>query len=131
MFSWLRRRLKQRSAKPRIEVTSDGFAAIGPDGHTFPVRWRAIIKMAAYKRDNITTDEIILAVETEDQPGVVREFSEEWDGFSNLFDPMKEHLGISASWYMEIMTPAFEPGFRIIFERSSAVRGGGTAEGAR
>jgi hypothetical protein len=104
-------------------LTADGFAAIGCDGAQYPVRWAAIIKMAAYKRDNITTDEIILAVETEDKPGVVQEFSEEWDGFSDLFDQMKEHLGVSASWYIEIMTPAFAPTFRVIFDRSST-RGG-------
>ena len=119
MFSWLRRRLQRRRVNPRIEVTSDGFAAIGPDGISYTVRW-AIIKMAAYKRDNITTDEIILAVETKEAPGVVQQFCEEWDCFSDLFEHMKERLGISASWYIEIMTPAFAPTFRVIFERSSA-----------
>jgi hypothetical protein len=80
MLVWLRRRFQGRTAKPRIELTVDGFAAVAPDGRRSQVRWAAIARIAAYKRDRVTTDQIILAVELADEPGVIQEFSEEWEG---------------------------------------------------
>ena len=130
MISWLRQRFQRRPANPRIELTPDGFVAIGPDGTRSPVRWDAIVKVAAYKRDLMTTDEIMLAVESSDHPGRVQEFSEEWDGFSALFEPLEQQLGISPARYMDVMVPAFEPRFRVLFDRAVPARVGEFGEAA-
>jgi hypothetical protein len=31
---------------------------------------------------------------------------------------MEQRLGISPSWYREIMVPAFEPMYRVLYDRS-------------
>ena len=116
MLTWLKRRLQRRGARPRIELAADGFAVVDPSGARYPVRWASITKIAAYKRDLLTTDEIILAIEVADSPGMVQEVSEEWEDFVELFAPLEQQLGISPAWYREIMTPAFETSFRVLFE---------------
>lgn len=117
MLSWLRRRLHRDRIQPRIAVTADGFEILGSKGEWYPVSWAHMIKVATYKRDLVTTDEIMLAFELVDRPGVVQEISAEWDGFSDLFEPMEKHLGISPLWYLDVMNPAFAPNFRVLYER--------------
>jgi hypothetical protein len=72
----------------------------------------------AYKRDLFTTDEICLVFESDDFTGG-REVSEEWPGFKELFGEMERELGVSPGWYMEIMTPVFEPTPRLLFDRAA------------
>ena len=110
--------MARRSRPPRIELEPDGFATVGPAGDRHPIRWTGIVKVAAFKRDNFTTDEIVVVFEVDEQPGMVQAISEEWTGFADLFAPMEERLGISPSWYWEIMIPAFEPMYRVLYDRS-------------
>jgi len=117
MLRWLRRRLHTRRIQPRIALTADGFEIVGSEGECYPVSWAQMTKVATYKRDLLTSDEIMLAFELADRPGVVQEISEEWDGFSDLFGPMEKHLGISPLWYLDVMNPAFAPNFRVLYER--------------
>jgi hypothetical protein len=116
MLTWLRRRLAERNRPPRIELEPGGFATVRTTGTRYPIRWANITRIAAFKRDLLTTDEILLAIEVADRPGMVHEVSEQWLGFSELFAPMEQVLGISPSWYYEIMLPAFKPNYRIIYE---------------
>jgi hypothetical protein len=120
MLNWLRAYVRRRKLRPRIELLSDGFTTVAPNGDRFPVQWADVVRIAAYKRDLITTDEIILAFELVDRPGLVQEVSEEWDGCAELFGPMERHLGISSAWYREIMLPAFHTSFWVLFERAGA-----------
>jgi hypothetical protein len=116
MLDWLRRRLAKLDP-PRIEIEADGFAVVGSGGERRPIRWDSITKISAFKRDLLTTDEIILVVEVERQ-GMVQELSEEWTGFNDLFAPMAERLGISPGWYIDVMSPAFDPKYRVVYERT-------------
>jgi hypothetical protein len=131
MLAWLQRRLQARRPRPRIELTTDGFAVVDSGGARYPVRWASITKIAAYKRDLLTTDEIMLAIEVTEAPGMVQEVSEEWRCFPDLFAPMEQQLGVSPAWYREIMTPAFETSFRVLYERQrpSEVERSGEAAG--
>jgi hypothetical protein len=61
---------------------------------------------------------ICLVVESDDFTGG-RDVSEEWPGFQELFRVMEKELGISPGWYMEIMTPVFEPTPRLLFDRAA------------
>jgi hypothetical protein len=50
----------------------------------------------------------------------VVEVSEEWPGFSELFAGLEAALGVSPAWYLEIMTPAFEPTPRLLYDRPAS-----------
>ena len=117
MLDWLRRR-RVKLQSPRIEIEADGFAIVGAGSERHAIRWDAITKVAAFKRDLFTTDEIVLLIEVAEHPGKAQGVSEEWTGFRDLFAPMEERLGISAAWYIDIMSPAFDPKFRVLYERS-------------
>ena len=119
MFTSFRQQLRKRRIQPRIELTLDGFVTVGADDERFLISWANVTKVAAYKRDLLTTDEILLAFEVTDRPGMVQEVSEEWPGFTDLFKPMEQHLAISPAWYPEVMKPAFAANLRVLYDRSN------------
>jgi hypothetical protein len=68
-----------------------------------------VTRIAAFKQDLHTHDRIVLLLEI-DHPAVeVITLPEDCPGFSALFGPMEQELGVNPSWYLEIMTPVFEP----------------------
>lgn len=119
MLTWFRR-LRRPRIEPHIELAPDGFDVIGADGERHAVRWARVTRVATYKRDLLTTDEIILAFELVDRPGMVQQVSEECAGFRDLFAAMEQHLGISPAWLADVMTPAFVTNFRVLYERPEA-----------
>ncbi|MFN8627383.1 MAG: hypothetical protein U0587_15545 [Candidatus Binatia bacterium] len=114
---FLRSLRREPAPEAQIELDELGFAVVAPDGKRFPVRWSSVTRVATYKRDNFNTDEIVLAFEVADRPGYVQEVSEEWPGFQELLAPLELNLGIGPSWYQEVMLPAFEANFRVLFDR--------------
>lgn len=105
---------------PTIECTAEGFVvrdASDASGATVAVAWSAVRRVAAYKRDLYTTDCIMLAFELDPPAPPGLELSEEWPGFPTLFAPMESALGVSPAWYVEIVTPAFEPTPRVLYQR--------------
>ncbi|MEP6689721.1 MAG: hypothetical protein ABJD07_01125 [Gemmatimonadaceae bacterium] len=121
MFSRLRSFFARRRALPRkppsIAADADGFVVRDDDGTVIDVRWTRVRRAAAYKRDLYTTDAIMLLLEL-DAPGpAMLELSEEWPGFADLFGGMERALGVSPSWYVEIMVPVFEATPRVLYER--------------
>jgi len=118
MLSRLRAMFRRSSPPPSVVVTAAGFELRGADGVTIAVEWAAVTRVVAYKRDAYTTDCIVLAVERDATPGLV-EISEEWPGFADLFGAMETALGVSPSWYLEIMTPAFAPTPRVLYVRAA------------
>src|SRR6266508_2298103 len=111
-------RLWRRGASepPRVVVDSRGFVVKGSDGREFPVRWAAVVAVLAYKRDLLTTDEVIVAFRQRDDPELVPEVSEEWPGFRDLFPPLKRELGITDAWYLETTGKPFATDFRVLFD---------------
>lgn len=74
--------------------------------------------MAAFKEDLYSHDRIVLLVEV-DQPGPeIIPLPEDCPGFATLFGPMEQALGINPSWYLDIMTPAFEAKPVVLFLRN-------------
>ncbi|HEX7239915.1 MAG TPA: hypothetical protein VF263_06590 [Longimicrobiaceae bacterium] len=116
MFERIRRLFRRPSAAPpRIVATAEGFRLEVEGRPAVEVAWKDVTRVAAYKRDLMATDEIMLAVESRGLPGRVLELSEAWPGFADLFQPLEEHLGVSPAWYVEIMVPAFEPSYRELY----------------
>lgn len=93
-----------------------GFDVLNPDGSlAASVLWDDVTRIQAYKRDLFTTDCICLLFECgSDQPAV--ELSEEWQGFSDLLGMLERRFPtIPPSWYVDIMTPAFEARRTVLF----------------
>jgi len=126
MFARIRSLIMQRLGRPpnppTIEATGDGFVLRAYDGMTISVPWASVRRASAYKRDLYTTDAIMLALELDPPGPAMLELSEEWRGFAELFSGMESALGVSPSWYLEIMEPTFEPTPRMVYERSSVTR---------
>lgn len=104
-------------------MTAAGFVALTPGAAPIEVRWEDVRRAIAYKRDLYTTDQITLAFELDRPDLPLVELSEESPGFASLFGPMEEVLGVSPSWYLEIMLPAFEPTPRLLYDRGAASTG--------
>jgi len=109
---------------PRIRITEDGFEVEGIAVGTAiaSVRWSAVTRIQAYKLDLVTTDCICLLFEQGPTVAPVQ-ISEEWPGFPELFGPLTKHFPvIPESWYVDIMTPAFEHKRTVLFEKSAHAR---------
>lgn len=110
MLSWLQRLMSraQPSALPAILVDDTGFS-LTLNGHARAFPWQSVRKVAAFKQDLHTYDRIVLLIEVSTSGDPVLVLSEDCPGFASLFGPMEGALGINPSWYLEIMTPVFEP----------------------
>lgn len=101
----------------RISVTDKGFELGGfkkPPSSVF-VRWDDVDEVRTYKRDFFAFDSICLAFHTQDG---WFECCEEDGHFEDLFAALKEHFpGVPASWYDEVMLPAFETNERTLWKR--------------
>ena len=121
LLGWLTRFPRWPSSEPpvppRIEIDAAGFSLRHPDGRRTLVPWTSVWRVATFKYDNWAVDEIVLAFETVEHPGVVMEVSEDWPGFGDLFGPLEQELGISPDWYNEVMQPPLATNYRVIFER--------------
>jgi hypothetical protein len=122
MFSFLRRIWPlRRPNPPRILVDSEGFVVQAPNGRALPVRWSDVVAVFAYKRDLLSTDEVVLAFRRRQDPELVLEVSEEWPGFRDLFRPLENNLGITDAWYFETTAKPFETDFRTLLDRRAPV----------
>lgn len=118
MFAWLKRLLTRRERElPAIAADLTGFTlTIGRESRAIP--WQSVQKIAAYKQDLGTVDRIVLLIEVSRTGETTLQLPEDCPGFSSLFGPMEQALGINPSWYLEIMTPVFEPTPTVLFMRS-------------
>lgn len=127
MSLWSRLRVhlsRSKPADPLIRLRERGFEIVGmPDGEIkASVAWRDIVRIQAYKLDLVTTDCICLLFEFGEDRAPVQ-VSEEWPGFVDLFGPLVERFPtISESWYLDIMTPAFEAKRTVLFDSSGQGR---------
>jgi hypothetical protein len=109
---------REGRADPLVRVTEGGFDLL--DGKTQAVirsvRWADVAKIQTYKLDLLTTDCICLLFESmSGQPPV--QVSEEWKGFSALFNPLTAAFpSIPRNWYTEVMTPAFETKQTVLYD---------------
>lgn len=120
MFGWLKRILKVRRAEtiPTVAADETGFT-VSRNGHTVAFPWSSVERIAAYKQDLYSYDRIVLLIETRKQTVDTIALSEESPGFTTLFGPMEKELGVDPSWYLQIMTPVFEPTPTVLYIRDS------------
>ena len=102
----------------RLTLDDEGFTIADAAGGRHQARWADVQVIAAYKRDLGVTDAICVAFELAG-PTVV-EVTEEDAGFEALFGALERHFGVGASWYIEIMEPAFEATPRVLYQRPDA-----------
>lgn len=76
------------------------------------LRWNAIQKIHAFKRDLGIVDSICLAFITKN--GII-EISEDAKEFSDILEKLENHLGITPEWMMTVMFPAFETNLTQIY----------------
>ena len=128
MLSRLRALFRRAPSPPTLETTAVGFVLRDAAGEAVDVEWARVRRVVACKRDLLTTDCIVLLVELT-SPALVVEVSEAWSGFGDVLGGMEATLGVSPAWYLEIMTPAFEPTPRLLYERVGAGAGPGAPSG--
>lgn len=113
---------RQRRAGLAVCVTNGGFALLdAKTGNTVcTMQWADISKIQVYKLDLLTTDCICLLFESRSgQPAI--QVSEEWMGFSDLFNPLSTAFpSIPENWYMEVMLPAFAEKRAILYDANGA-----------
>lgn len=117
MPGWLQRLLGRPDPAPRrITTDATGFSlTVGRVTSAYP--WTCVNRIAAYKQDLHTHDQIVLLIEVIKSDTSVLTLAEDTPGFAGLFQPMEEALGIDPSWYLEIMTPVFEPTPMVLYLR--------------
>jgi hypothetical protein len=119
LWSRIRSRITRSApADSQIRVLDEGFDVINLANGSVAasVRWRDVTRIQAYKLDLVTTDCICLLFEF--GPGRASvQLPEEWPGFQELFGPLAQRFpAIPESWYVDIMTPAFETKRTVLFE---------------
>jgi hypothetical protein len=122
MVSWLQRLLGRTGVQPAAAlpvITADitGFS-LTVDRVSRAVPWQSVSRVAAFKQDLHTHDRIVLLVELTRAGGETLTLTEDCPGFATLFGPMEQALGVDPSWYLEIMTPAFEPSPTVLYLRA-------------
>lgn len=119
LWSRIRSRVSRPApADPQIRVLGEGFDVVNlANGSVVAsVRWPDVTRIQAYKLDLVTTDCICLLFEFGPSRAPVQ-LPEEWPGFQDLFGPLARRFpAIPESWYVDIMTPAFESKHTVLFE---------------
>lgn len=118
MLRWLKRLLGSRPVTlATVEADDTGFS-LTRDGHRTVFPWQSVTRIAACKVDLHTYDRIMLLVEVQKGSTEQLSISEDCRGFATLFGPMERELGLNPSWYLDIMTPAFDPTPTVLYLRS-------------
>ncbi len=115
---YLARRRRQTAGDPAIVCGSCGFEIRSPDPSDDAVRvpWRDVARIRTYKLDLLTTDCICLLFELQTGAPAVQ-VSEEWPGFDVFLGALAVAFpSISASWYVDVMKPAFERNERVLYD---------------
>lgn len=90
----VRIRRRTNPQPPTVEVRADGFIIRQYEDELASVRWEQVTRIATYKRDNVTTDEIMLvfAYDAGDAEPAMLEVSETWKGFSDFFEALPKRF---------------------------------------
>jgi hypothetical protein len=119
LWSRIRSRFAAATAPaPKIRLNDDGFDLLSESDERVisTVRWADVSRIQTYKLDLVTTDCICLLFEFASGLAPIQ-VSEEWLGFADLFGPLsKAFPSISESWYVDVMTPAFEAKRTVLFD---------------
>lgn len=97
-----------------IEYTKDGFT-VNKEDQSIHILWADITQIHAFKTDLITTDRVDLEIISKNQRIILNEEMPIW---LNMLSQLNENIpGIQKDWYIEIIHPAFERNFTILYEK--------------
>lgn len=115
---WLERLLGRGAAPPLPAISADatGFT-LTVRNHTRAVAWVVVSKVSAYRLDLGTRTQVVLLVETLGLKYGVISIPEDCPGFTRLFSPMEQELGINPQAYLETMPPAVKPRPTVLYLR--------------
>jgi hypothetical protein len=100
-------------SREHINVLADRLC-VHAGTHVYEVRFDAISRVEAYKRDLITTDLICLDLLTKD--GAIISVHEELEGFQALTEKLASLPRFDADWYAKVMKPAFVENRTLVYE---------------
>ena len=109
-----------------LSLTSKGFEISplrDPSKAPVMVEWSSILEATAFKRDFWSTDRVCVAFRLNDHSEV--EVHEAMKGWTELCDALPANLPGAPEWkdwFMEIVTPAFEPKPTLLFRRDQRVQ---------
>lgn len=104
--------------KPAVRLDEGGFSVMQGQKVLASMLWTDVRKIAAYKYDLLSCDEICVAAIGESEDSGI-EVSEEWQGFGAFIAEMERRFpSIPEDWYGEVMVPAFARKETVLFERS-------------
>jgi hypothetical protein len=116
-------RLLPRRRQPfqTLHVSGDSVSINQTDQEPIQFRWAEVLEIATFKRDFFTYDDIRLAFRFAD--GWL-EISEESEGWCEVAVAMAKYFPeIPPEWYFEVMRPAFETNYRVLFKHESPMSG--------
>ncbi len=102
---------------PALVINATGFSFRLADESTVQVDWAAIARVAAYKLDLFTTDEVRLEIVLPYAPYEVT-VSEEQPGFGAVAAEMEKRLNFPAGWWEAVVTPAFQANETVLYPRA-------------
>ncbi len=98
-------------------VTEDGIRSIRRDGEDGPSwTWSEVNKIEAYKIDLMTYDEMAVRFDTTKGRFNILEGH---SVFPQLAVLLPRHLGVSESWYFDLMHPPFAENRAVLYERDA------------
>ncbi|HEY4285954.1 MAG TPA: hypothetical protein VGN00_02535 [Puia sp.] len=110
---------KRRQEDPgKFTYGEDGFTYAFPDGPEF-VCWSEIQRIATYKVDRMTFDEICLDIFWNDWKLTI---TEDTPGWGQLVIKLKGAFPtIPEDWFERVMQPAFATNYTVLYEREERV----------
>jgi hypothetical protein len=105
--------------QPEMIIATDHDFAILRGGRPFAsARWDDVLRIRAYKRDELTTDLICLDVELNDGTTVfVHEGAPGWEDFLDAAEGALPDMRSFRSWFSEVAHPPFARSEQVVFDR--------------
>ena len=109
-------RLPHEPPETSVRLDDDGFAVMRGQEVLRPMLWSDVRKIVTYKRDLLACDQICVGLMGADEEDGV-EVSEDTRGFQTFAEEMRRRFpSIPEDWFGEVMVPAFEQKWKVLFE---------------
>jgi hypothetical protein len=82
----------------RIEAMTDGLRCSGSEEGAYIIKWGSIQKIEGFKRDQVTTDLICLAITYYDEAEKFIEINEEMQGFNEAVEELERLNFLKPNW---------------------------------
>ena len=104
----------------KVIFDAAGFSVRGAGG--VRVLWSSIRCIRAFKRDLLTSDEVLLSFENDAEPEYI-EVSEEEPGFEEFRLEIEKRFSFPAGWWEAVLKPAFARNESVLYARMDAQPG--------